>query len=83
MVRVTIRNRNQLTVPVDIAAAAGLTSGSLCDMEYVNGVITITPADTPTRRPLSDYAGIARGVWGDTEDEIENRIREDRESWER
>lgn len=83
MVRVTIRGRNQLTVPVDIAAAAGLTSGSLCDMEYVNGVITITPADSPLRRPISDFVGIARGAWGDTDDEVEQRIRTDRESWNR
>lgn len=83
MVRVTIRDRNQLTVPVDIAAAAGLTSGSLCDMEYTNGVITITPADSTPARPLSDFAGIARGVWGDTDEQIEQQIRADRESWER
>lgn len=83
MVKVTIRDRNQLTVPVDIAAAAGLTSGSLCDMEYVNGVITITPVDSTTARPLADFAGIARGVWGGTDEEIEEQIRTDRESWHR
>lgn len=83
MVRVTVRNRNQLTVPVDIAAAAGLTSGSLCDMQYVNGVITITPTGSTAARPLADFAGVARGVWGETDEEIEEQIRADRESWHR
>ena len=83
MVKVTIRARNQLTVPVDIAAAAGLATGSLCDMDYANGVITITPSTSPALRPLGDFAGIARGVWGDTDEAMQRQIRDDRESWQR
>lgn len=83
MVEIRIRDRNQLTVPVDIADAAGLVPGSVCEMDYRNGIITITPADTSASRPLSDFAGIARGVWGDTDDHIEQAITADRDSWHR
>jgi hypothetical protein len=83
MTEVRIRQRNQLTVPVDIARAAGLASGSLCHMEYANGVITITPADAPHMRPLETFAGIARGSWDSASDAVETQISADRESWQR
>ena len=44
--------------------------------------------DQPTdpqwlRELLESKVGIAQGVWGATDEEIEQRIRADRESWER
>jgi len=83
VVEIRIRVRNQLTFPVDIAAAAGLVPGSVCEMDYRNGIITITPTDTPTSRPLSEFAGVARGVWGNTNEQIDQTITADRDSWHR
>lgn len=83
MVDVWIRQRNQLTVPVDIAEQAGLSTGSLCHMEYVNGVITITPAHSPTTRSLDSFAGIARGAWGRTAAQVEASVAAERDSWDR
>jgi bifunctional DNA-binding transcriptional regulator/antitoxin component of YhaV-PrlF toxin-antitoxin module len=83
VVEIRIRDRNQLTVPVDIAAAAGLVPGSVCEMDYRNGIITITPADSPIPRPLSDFDGVARGAWGDTDEQIDQTITADRDSWQR
>lgn len=83
MVEVWIRQRNQLTVPVDIAAQAGLSPGSLCHMEFANGVITLTPADSTAGRPLESFAGIARGTWGQTRAHVESAALSDRDSWDR
>lgn len=83
MAEVWIRQRNQLTVPVDIAQRAGVGPGSLCHMEYANGVITLTPADGPSGRALDSFAGIARGTWGRTRADVEAAAIGDRESWER
>ena len=83
MVDVWIRQRNQLTVPVDIAREAGIRPGTLCRMDIVNGVITLTPADGPAPRPLESYAGVARGSWGRKVGEVETTVAGDRDSWQR
>lgn len=83
MAEIRVRQRNQITVPVDIARAAGLSEGSLCHMEYANGVITITPANAKSPRPITSYAGTAHGTWGATVDEIIETLDGDRRSWNR
>lgn len=83
MVDVWIRQRNQLTVPVDIARQAGLAPGSLCRMEFANGVITIVPADGAAGSDLESYVGIARGAWGGTPKEMDATIAADRDTWDR
>jgi len=83
MARIQIRDRNQLTVPVDIAKAAGIGPGSVCEVDYRNGVITLTPADHPWSRQLAEFYGAARGAWGETDEEIEQHLSSDRDSWNR
>jgi bifunctional DNA-binding transcriptional regulator/antitoxin component of YhaV-PrlF toxin-antitoxin module len=84
MTPITVRQRNQVTIPKAIAEAAGLTEGTVCDLHYENGVITIK---VPWHREPGDsilkYAGIARGVWGETPEEVDRTIRELRDSWDR
>lgn len=82
MVDVWIRQRNQLTVPVDIAREAGIGPGALCRMDIVKGVITLTPAHGSAPRPLESYAGIARGAWGH-KGAAETTVVGDRDSWQR
>ena len=83
MVEVWIRQRNQVTIPVDIAQALGLGPGSLCHMDVANGVITITPSHHPAPPSLASYAGCAQGAWGATPDEVEAAVVADRASWDR
>jgi len=82
MARVTVRQRNQLTIPVDIARAAGFHEGSVCSMELVNGIIVITPAGI-SAPSLDSFAGVARGAWGETAADVERAIASDRGSWNR
>lgn len=83
MVEVWIRQRNQITIPVDIAHSLGLGPGSLCHMDVINGVITLTPAHQPASPPLAAYAGCAQGAWGVTSEEVAAEVAADRASWDR
>lgn len=83
MTEITVRQRNQVTIPKAIAEAAGLVEGAVGDMAYANGVITIT---FPGHRPPIDimqFAGSLAGVWGSTPEDIDRNIRETRDSFER
>ena len=82
MIRVTVRQRNQVTIPVDIAKALGLREGSVCSMELINGAIIVTPEGTATPA-LEPFKGVARGVWGETARDVERTIAGDRASWNR
>ncbi len=35
------------------------------------------------KKSIMSYAGIARGLWGESEDEIDSFIRNERDSWEK
>ena len=83
MPEVTIRQRNQLTVPAEIARQVGIQPGTTCTIEVVGGVITLTPTGGPAGQPLAAYRGAARGAWGPTPAEIEATIAADRASWQR
>ena len=83
MPEVWIRQRNQITIPVDIARELGLGPGSLCRMDVVNGVITITPSHHAAPLPLASYAGCAQGAWGASPEEVEAAVAADRASWDR
>jgi len=52
-------------------------------MDHADGVMTITPADAPAARGLESYAGIARGAWGRSPEEVEQHIADDPDSWQR
>jgi AbrB family looped-hinge helix DNA binding protein len=72
-----VRRKNQVTVPHQIAKEMGLEAGSRL-------VFELDPDDPDiihVRRLRRSYAGIARGVYGDTSEEIAAYIRSERESW--
>jgi bifunctional DNA-binding transcriptional regulator/antitoxin component of YhaV-PrlF toxin-antitoxin module len=83
LTEITVRQRNQVTIPKAIAEAAGIEEGTVCDMQYANGVITIV---LPAHRPPIDvmqFAGIGRGLWGQTTEEVDRTIRALRDEWDR
>lgn len=84
MTEVTVRQRNQITIPKAVAEEAGIAEGSVGDKAYADGVITITFRGHP-REPMdiSQYIGIAKGVWGDTPEETDRILREQRDEWDR
>ena len=84
MTEITVRQRNQITIPKAIAEEAGIAEGAVGDLSYADGVITIAFRGHP-RQPvdISQYIGIGRGLWGDTPEEVDRTLREMRDEWDR
>ena len=80
----TVREKNQVTIPRATAPAVGIEPGTTFDMQYGNGGIMMTrsehcgPVDA-----LEQYAGIGKGLWGLTNNEIAESLEHDRDTWER
>jgi bifunctional DNA-binding transcriptional regulator/antitoxin component of YhaV-PrlF toxin-antitoxin module len=84
MTEITVRQRNQITIPKAIAEEAGIAEGAVGDLSYANGVITISFRAHP-REPfdVSQYIGIGKGLWGDSVEEIDRTLREQRDTADR
>lgn len=84
MTPVVVRQRNQITIPKAIAEQAGITEGTVIEVVYANGVITVNlPGHGAEPVDVSRWAGRFDGLWGRDQDEIDRNIRETRDSWER
>ena len=84
MSQVRIRPKHQITLPSRIVAAAHLKLDDVLEVAYANGVVTLIPVSRKARKESAmAYAGIARGIWGQTTDKIEASLNSDRASWER
>ena len=84
MSAIQLRDRRQITLPSDVVAAAQLQVNDALEVSYVNGVIQLIPLKA-RKKPVDvrKYLGAARGVYGNTAEEIETYIRNERDSWER
>jgi bifunctional DNA-binding transcriptional regulator/antitoxin component of YhaV-PrlF toxin-antitoxin module len=87
----TLKEKGQITLPVDIRKAIHADKGDIFNFQVVGDQVVMTlqkvvPAQkTPTPRPrkgvdISKYIGIAKGAFGSVE-EIDDYIRNERASW--
>ena len=84
MTQIRIRERNQITLPANIAVAANLSPNDTLEVSFANGVITLIPVNPHNkRRSITDYVGSAKGLWGTTGAGIDTQLRDERDSWER
>ena len=84
MSQVRVRPKHQITLPSRIVAAAHLKPDDVLEVAYANGVVTLMPVSRKKGKVSAmAYAGIARGIWGQTPGEIEAGLGSDRASWER
>ncbi|MDA2986157.1 MAG: AbrB/MazE/SpoVT family DNA-binding domain-containing protein [Actinomycetota bacterium] len=84
MTPVVVRQRNQVTIPKAIAQEAGISEGTVVDLVYADGVITVTlPGHADRPFDLDRYRGAGKGVWGSTQDEIDRHLRDMRDEWDR
>jgi antitoxin component of MazEF toxin-antitoxin module len=83
MSQIRIRERNQLTLPAAITTAANLQPDDALEVDYANGVITLVPVRKAPRRSIADFVGSAKGVWGETAEQIDEHLRTERDSWDR
>ena len=84
MSQVRVRPKNQITLPAQIAKAAHIKPDDMVEVTYANGVVTLLPMHRKKRKnSIMAYAGIARGVWGETTADVEAALANDRDSWDR
>jgi AbrB family looped-hinge helix DNA binding protein len=77
VVETTLRGRNQLTVPKEIAEAFGLREGQRLTFALDPG----RPDEIVVRPMRESYAGILTGVFGVTDAEREAYVKGERDSW--
>ncbi len=80
---VKVRPKGQVTIPIDILNAWDIHPDDKLNVILVNGIVTLTPINrSKSKQSILSYAGIASGTWGDSAEDIDNFIRNERESWE-
>lgn len=85
MPEIRMRPKHQVTLPASIVREANLQTDDRLTVTYVSGNILITPTRNRASAPndVMAFAGIGRGVWGQTADEVEANVRGLRDEWER
>lgn len=87
MTRIRLEQHRQLTLPTEIIQQAHLQYGDVLEVSYFNGVLMLTPikprSEASPKKSLMDYAGSCKGAWGNTPEEVEANLAEDRASWDR
>ena len=84
MSQVRVRQKHQITLPSNIVRDAHITPNDTLEVAFVNGIITLTPKKRQAQKnSMMAFAGVAKGVWGETPEAVEATLRNQRESWER
>ena len=76
-VEVPLRQKNQLTLPAEVARALEATPGD----RLVFTVYPDAPDTAVVRRIRQSYFGALAGVYGDTHDDVVDYLRAERASW--
>lgn len=84
MLEIRMRPKHQVTLPASVVRAAKLQVDDRMSVVFVNGSIIITPTALVENPPdLMAFAGIGRGLWGETADDVEASIADLKSGWER
>lgn len=84
MPKIRVRQKNQITIPLRIAEEADIKTDDVLEITYMNGVVTLVPTGRKGRkRSVMEYAGVTKGTWSKTTEEIDKELKRDRDSWER
>jgi bifunctional DNA-binding transcriptional regulator/antitoxin component of YhaV-PrlF toxin-antitoxin module len=84
MPQIRMRDKHQVTLPASVVRAANLKPDDKLQVDYVNGSIIITPQLlAQDGADILAFAGIGRGLWGDTAKKVEQTLLERKDSWQR
>lgn len=85
MPEIRMRPKSQITLPASIVRQANLQTDDRLTVALVNGNIVISPKRSPAATPggVMAFAGIGRGVWGQTADEVVAQAKALRDEWKR
>lgn len=83
---VRVRDKGQVTLPASIRQQANIQVDDELDVSFANGAIVLKPVLAPGAASADDvmaFAGMGRGLWGNTHEEVTATINELRDEWER
>jgi bifunctional DNA-binding transcriptional regulator/antitoxin component of YhaV-PrlF toxin-antitoxin module len=88
MLQVKIREKGQITIPAEVLQEWRIknqvNTHDVLNVSLSNGVLMLVPSQkTAAKRDMLSFAGSGKGLWGQTEQEIESSISEVRKSWSR
>ena len=84
MPQVTLRPNGQVTIPSSILAQWNAQPDDVLDVQLANGVVIFTPVKRREAPPdLMAFAGLGRGLWGNTPEHVEASIQSLRDTWTR
>lgn len=84
MPEIRMRPKHQVTLPASIVRAANLQLDDRLEVSYVNGSIIISPQKS-NNKPVDvmAFAGVGRGLWGETPEAVTKNVKKLRNDWER
>ena len=81
---IRMRRKHQVTLPASIVRQAGIKPDDKLSVRYLNGSIVITPKQTErASHDIMRFAGIGRGLWGKSPEEVDRTLCEMKNAWER
>lgn len=88
MPQVKLREKGQVTIPAELlqewSRVNHVATNDSIDVQLSNGVLMLIPSKRHTaKRDLMSYAGVGKGLWGNTPAEIETTLQALRNSWTR
>ena len=88
MPQVKLREKGQVTIPAELlqewSRVNHVATNDSIDVQLSNGVLMLIPSKRhTTKRDLMSYAGVGKGLWGNTPAEIETTLQALRNSWTR
>jgi hypothetical protein len=84
MSTIKMRPKHQVTLPATIVRQANIHTDDVLSVVYLNGSIVITPQALGRKAPnLMSFAGIGKGLWGDSPEAVEANLRAMKNAWQR
>jgi antitoxin component of MazEF toxin-antitoxin module len=84
MPEIRMRPKHQVTLPASVVREAKLKPDDRLTVTFINGSIIITPKhDAKDQDDIMSFAGIGHGLWGNTPEEVDQTLRNMKDSWER
>ncbi|MFW2176970.1 MULTISPECIES: hypothetical protein [unclassified Moraxella] len=82
MLNVNISNTKQITIPNAILQSAHILPTDNLEIRYQEGVIMLVRQSTQaTKKSLLDFAGATKGLYGNTTEERQAYLKNERDSW--
>lgn len=82
---VRMNEDRKITLPEEIIREAGMEGGDAIEVSYENGVIflKLKKKNKKSRMPIMDFLGCAQGLYGNSREELDAYLSNERASWER